>query len=465
MDKKHLIQRGTTWYFNYKFPKHVQPYLTGKYRGKQVFQKSLSTDSYRQAVKARNQLLGEIKAMEAAIGSNPDGARLRSIIEEVREAYDSIVIKPNFENKEDEIHAEQVFNTIYDAEHEAKVNQDRIKAAAILIANSHTGSTEALGFSISITLNESLNDYLTEMDGQLGSTTLSRTKNAVNHFLSFQSSKDSKLADIKRANVVHFIKYLKSQNLSSSTVSNLVSCLNQVWKHARDRDVTESLHSSPFADHKIKPRTKLQSKKRSSFTPDQFGTLQSHLLKSPKVTFARKWLLPIAIVSGMRIEELCALRTSDIKLDKTSNRYYFDIHSQHRGLKTDSAIRKVPIHESVLSAVLQLKTISKNEFLFDEVTKQKPDNRSGTIGTWVSRLKNKHMPESKELTFHSLRHNFSTALDNSGVELGYIQTLMGHRRGSLAYDTYSSGKKFATLCSVIDSATDEFAPFFEHFPE
>ena len=52
-------------------------------------------------------------------------------------------------------------------------------------------------------------------------------------------------------------------------------------------------------------------------------------------------------------------------------------------------------------------------------------------------------------TFHPLRANFVTELDNQGVDLSIIQSLIGHRQQSLVRSVYSGGPKIEKLREVI----------------
>ena len=53
-------------------------------------------------------------------------------------------------------------------------------------------------------------------------------------------------------------------------------------------------------------------------------------------------------------------------------------------------------------------------------------------------------------TFHSLRANFVTELDNQGVDLSIIQSLIGHRQQSLVRRIYSGGPKIEKLREIVN---------------
>ena len=53
-------------------------------------------------------------------------------------------------------------------------------------------------------------------------------------------------------------------------------------------------------------------------------------------------------------------------------------------------------------------------------------------------------------TFHSLRANFITKLDNQGVDLSKIQSLIGHRQQSLGRSVYSRGPNTEKLREIVN---------------
>ncbi len=54
-----------------------------------------------------------------------------------------------------------------------------------------------------------------------------------------------------------------------------------------------------------------------------------------------------------------------------------------------------------------------------------------------------------QTSFHSLRKNFTTALDNAGVHQADAAMLLGHARG-FTFDTYSGGKGLQTLAGIVE---------------
>src|SRR5439155_14721701 len=57
------------------------------------------------------------------------------------------------------------------------------------------------------------------------------------------------------------------------------------------------------------------------------------------------WFPLIALLSGMRLEEIAGLRIHDLRQDEETRRWFFDVHPHGgRSVKTASSIRTVPVH-------------------------------------------------------------------------------------------------------------------------
>ncbi len=127
-------------------------------------------------------------------------------------------------------------------------------------------------------------------------------------------------------------------------------------------------------------------------------------------------ILAIIYSCGLRIGEVLNLRIEDI--DSTRMQVHI---RKSKGAKD----RYIPLNHSALKILRLYFTKYKPElYLFNSIEKGKPYSR-----TSVAKVLNRAVKEAsinKRVTPHTLRHSFATHLLESGVNLRYIQAILGH---------------------------------------
>ena len=141
----------------------------------------------------------------------------------------------------------------------------------------------------------------------------------------------------------------------------------------------------------------------------------------------------------MRIEEICRFRTTDIESECMLIR---------EG-KTQSAPRKIPIHKSILPLIATMIASTQDGYLIEGL-KNYRGKRSHSISKRLGTRRKQVGFDRKKYTFHSLRANFVTELDNQGLDLSIIQSLIGHRQQSLVRSVYSGGPKIENIRKVVN---------------
>ena len=154
----------------------------------------------------------------------------------------------------------------------------------------------------------------------------------------------------------------------------------------------------------------------------------------------------------MRLNEICSLYLDNIiqvKGNHREKRWCFDILEEpdrpDKHLKILSSRRIVPIHDTLID-------LGFIEFV--ELLKKRQPNRQrlfqelklseGSYIRNVSRFFNRrYLPKlglkTDRKTFHSLRHTVIDHLTQKGVEINYIQDLVGHSQGNVTQGRYGKG--------------------------
>ncbi len=129
-----------------------------------------------------------------------------------------------------------------------------------------------------------------------------------------------------------------------------------------------------------------------------------------------KLALSLGYAAGLRVSEITNLKVSDIDLEEKT------IHIKNAKGKKD----RITIFPEKLKTDIQNLIAGKNnnDILFES-------NRGGRLTTTtlqkVFRNTIKNAKIKKNATFHSLRHSFATHLLENGVDVRYVQELLGHQ--------------------------------------
>ena len=156
------------------------------------------------------------------------------------------------------------------------------------------------------------------------------------------------------------------------------------------------------------------------------------------------WIPLVALFSGMRVEEICQLTLTDVRLQ--SDILLFDVndHDEKR-LKNTSSRRLVPVHAQLLDIGFK-DFISKSPGprVFQSLKADSRGKFSGAYEKRFSRILRKSAGiGDRQVTFHSLRHSFADACRNlDGTQTTpqpILERLMGHAPSNAISAGYGHG--------------------------
>lgn len=129
-----------------------------------------------------------------------------------------------------------------------------------------------------------------------------------------------------------------------------------------------------------------------------------------------KVLIALAYASGLRVSEVVSLKVSDIDIDSRT------IHiKQAKGLKDRISVFSEKLKDSIKAFLVGK---SGADLLFQSQRGGKLSERTAQK-IFETAVRNAHIV--KPVTFHSLRHSFATHLLENGVDVRYVQVLLGHQ--------------------------------------
>jgi integrase len=173
------------------------------------------------------------------------------------------------------------------------------------------------------------------------------------------------------------------------------------------------------------------------------------------VETALAWLIPIALYSGMRLDEICGLRAADVMNDEGI--LYFDLRSHEgRRLKTAAARRRIPVHSELMrigfgSYLVHVRR-QGHEYLFPALKPGGPDGkRSWYVSKRFTTYRRAVGVSASETVFHCFRKNAATALERARVPENEAVQVLGHKKLTMSYGLYSGGLDLAGLVRVVEA--------------
>lgn len=240
-------------------------------------------------------------------------------------------------------------------------------------------------------------------------------------FLKERQLENTSVTAITKEILKEFVGQLQKR-YASRTCRRKIACVKAFFNYLEFEDI---ISINPFR----KIRIKLQEAKTLPKTMKK-QEIKSQLryvywlISIAKTGYQKFFALRLAAIyelligTGIRIGELCKLKTSDIDIDNRNIRI----------LGKGGKERIVYLTSDVLiTALVQYKEIAekdgeKTEFFFrgchqEYITEDCARN-------WIKRIGQKTI--EKRVTPHMFRHTFATALLEKGVDIRYIQELLGH---------------------------------------
>lgn len=142
------------------------------------------------------------------------------------------------------------------------------------------------------------------------------------------------------------------------------------------------------------------------------------------------WLMPLALLTGARLGELCQLYLADFV--EYNGVHCINISDEHEGqrVKNRSAKRLVPVHDKLIELGLlryvdALRRASEDR-LFPELSLRR-DGFAHAASNWFQRYKERCQVVGKHTkVFHSFRHTFISSLLDDDVSEQAIAQIVGH---------------------------------------
>lgn len=247
-------------------------------------------------------------------------------------------------------------------------------------------------------------------------------------------------------------EYLDTISLNRQTRQGHLWALRKFHKWATKvagtyRDQFKGL-TSPYDTHDHAKVGKNGSERWIPYTAGE--VIQLHTAATSKADTVLADLIKFAAYSGCRIQEMGHISRSTTLFNDHGQPYAFKIESS----KTVAGIRTVPIHPDLLPLYIQRLEQSQDGYLFEGT----PDSDGKRLNSPQQRFTTLKRAEgfTDRHVFHSFRGAVVTLLEQAGANHLVITSIVGHKRGSLTFDTYSAGSSMDQKAEALSLLSYDF---------
>lgn len=264
-----------------------------------------------------------------------------------------------------------------------------------------------------------------EFEKNLSQKTLQAYTIDLNQFESYEHFAMMRINDFDKNILKEYIKYLYEQQFKAKTIKRKLAVIKTFFTYL---EFDEIILVSPFRkmnisikEPKLLPKT-MDLKEIRRMLKHIYVYKDNHIDKenySYKAIVRDLAVIEILFSTGMRVSELCNIKYKDVNI-QTGNIKIYGKGSKERVIQIcDNEVKKIlREYQSLFKDQLL-----KQEYYFLNRLHNKLSEQS------VRFMIKKYQKESgliKHITPHMFRHSFATLLLEEGVDIRYIQHMLGH---------------------------------------
>lgn len=227
------------------------------------------------------------------------------------------------------------------------------------------------------------------------------------------------ISEITKDSIKEWILWA-SKKWSAKTINNAHGVLNIILESAVDKEL---INRNPLRGMKFRP---VQKKERLLLTVDEIRLIYNAKWAKEQ----QKQMFLMAVITGMRIGEISALRKVDVKADYIDVKHTYSDKFGLGSTKTGES-RKVPILKNFPASN------SNSEWYF-EGSDNKPMLSHAVYNSLTRICKRLNIDrKGRGITIHSLRNFFISYLQKMNVPESKIKAVVGHKDSSNMTEHYT----------------------------
>jgi integrase/recombinase XerD len=279
---------------------------------------------------------------------------------------------------------------------------------------------------IIISNESSITQSMTNIAGQLASSSKRIYENDARHFALWIQEQGLALDTFKRANLIEYRSYLDSclsqktgRPYSKATKKRMFTVAVNLMKEARisgyvHENVTESVKGFKSGNDETT---------HTALNKQQSKEMLASVNTSTIAGKRDYTILLVALKTGLRRAELAALKRSDLKM---MDGHRVAVVEHGKGDKTRVVKLRTEVYNAIQIYLESLPEAGKDAPLFVRVLRGDHPTSSALTGESIEDIVKKYAPADTELTPHGLRATYATIALESGAPLEQVQYSMGH---------------------------------------
>jgi integrase len=422
--REFLQKRYNTWFAVVEVPKPLRA-LAGRKR----FMRSLKTDSLATANRLKLPLVAEWKRQINLLerGKPDKFAVVRVKAQELRALIDGLpdVLEEDEQGREvnwKDYMTSEALETIKGVEESHGPDVARQMRAIVLDRASFVRDLQPLW------IGEFVGTEQTKDQGAF----------AVKLFLEF-AGEFTTVQSVTRKQAGEFIGRLLAEGLKSRrTVERYASSLSSFWRWLIRRGHLDS-DVNPWRGHELGKKSKKAT--RRALPDAAIVKLLKARYDIPGQRKDRRYetvlpdVLRIALMTGMRLGEICELERTDV--ERRDDGLWFNLGEG----KTEAAERSVPVHPLIIP-IVERRLADGDQYLIANLVRGGRDKRRGHhVSKAYGRFRKAAGVGERWQDMHAIRHSFTGCMEGHGVPESTTKLLIGHARESLTYGHYSKGDR------------------------
>lgn len=250
--------------------------------------------------------------------------------------------------------------------------------------------------------------------------------------------KNTLLKDVTREKYQNFVNwYGKSRSTASVRKIHVYAsgCLEDAFNQGH-------ISRNPVWKISVKGTVPAKQDKDKFLNYRDSQKLIEEMKRGLKPEWHSRYMILIALATGMRFSEILALNWSDINLEKgiIDVNKTFDYRKAHEfsTTKTVSSVRVIPIDKVTVNLLRNFKISNDRRYknnLFIEETERGYDHVSNSAVNKALHNACERV-NIKKINFHSLRHTHCSLLIYSNINIKYISQRLGHSSTDITYRIY-----------------------------